>query len=133
MAVSSIDAREPGRMTRLGHTLLHEFRQVLPPTIFFFIGFNLILFTKRLILEDYLIQFAGFFIATTAALIVGKVVLVADILASLRSCPAGAAHHFQDGGLYASHLRGALHRGVHPLRARGRSGGSWRLHRAPAG
>ena len=27
----------------------------------FFIGFNLILFTKRLILEDYLIQFTGFF------------------------------------------------------------------------
>ena len=78
MAVSSIDVREPGRMTRLGHTLLHEFRQVLPPTIFFFIGFNLILFTKRLILDDYLIQFTGFFIATTAALIVGKVVLVAD-------------------------------------------------------
>jgi hypothetical protein len=84
MAVSSIDAREPGRMTRLGHTLLHEFRQVLPPTTFFFIGFNLILFTKRLILEDYLIQFAGFFIATTAALIVGKVVLVADKMPFLR-------------------------------------------------
>ena len=84
MAVSSIDVREPGRMTRLGHTLLHEFRQVLPPTIFFFIGFNLILFTKRLILEDYLIQYTGFFIATTAALIVGKVVLVADKMPFLR-------------------------------------------------
>jgi hypothetical protein len=71
-------------MTRLGHTLLHEFRQVLPPTIFFFIGFNLIPFTKRLILEDYLIQFTGFFIATTAALIVGKVVLVADKMPFLR-------------------------------------------------
>jgi hypothetical protein len=71
-------------MTRLGHTLLHEFRQVLPPTIFFFVGFNLILFTKRLILEDYLIQYTGFFIATTAALIVGKVVLVADKMPFLR-------------------------------------------------
>jgi hypothetical protein len=71
-------------MARLGHTLLHEFRQVLPPTIFFFVGFNLILFTKRLILDDYLIQFTGFFIATTAALIVGKVVLVADKMPFLR-------------------------------------------------
>jgi hypothetical protein len=34
------------------------------PTIKADIGFNLILFTKRLILEDYLIQFTGFFIAT---------------------------------------------------------------------
>src|SRR6516162_1565981 len=84
MAVSSIDVREPGRMTRLGHTLLHEFRQVLPPTIFSFIGFNLILFTKRLILEDYLIQFTGFFLATVSALVVGKVVLVAEMMPLLR-------------------------------------------------
>jgi hypothetical protein len=33
-------------------------------------GFNLVLLTTRLILNDYLIQFAGFFVATTAALIV---------------------------------------------------------------
>jgi hypothetical protein len=58
--------------------LLHEFRLVLPPTIFFLVGFNLILFTKRLILADYLVQFTGFFIATVAALVVGKAVLVAD-------------------------------------------------------
>jgi hypothetical protein len=57
---------------------------MLPPTIFFFIGFNLILFTKRLILDDYLIQFTGFFIATVSALIVGKVVLVADVMPFLR-------------------------------------------------
>jgi hypothetical protein len=84
MAISSIDAREPGWPTRLGHTLLHEFRQVLPPTIFFFIGFNIVLFTKRLILQDYLIQFTGFFIATMSALIIGKVVLVVDKLPFLR-------------------------------------------------
>lgn len=73
-----------GGLAKLGRFFLHEFRQVLPPTIFFFVGFNLILFTKRLILADHLIQFAGFAIATTAALIVGKVVLVADKLPLLR-------------------------------------------------
>lgn len=73
-----------GLARRIGAELLHEFRQVVPPTIFFFIGFNLILFTKRLILADYLIQFGGFFIATAAALIVGKVVLVADKMPVLR-------------------------------------------------
>src|SRR6516164_10525713 len=84
MATQAIDSGKLGWLPRTGHFLLHEFRQILPPTIFFFIGFNLILFTKRLILEDYLIQFTGFFIATTAALIVGKVVLVADKMPFLR-------------------------------------------------
>ena len=36
------------------------------------------------ILEDYLIQFTGFFIATISALVVGKVVLVAEMMPLLR-------------------------------------------------
>ena len=84
MVTYPIDTRHESRWTRIGHFLAHEFREVLPPTIFFFIGFNLILFTKRLILEDYLIQFTGFFIATTAALIVGKTVLVAEMMPIIR-------------------------------------------------
>ncbi|MGH9894388.1 MAG: hypothetical protein ACREA0_20870, partial [bacterium] len=63
---------------------MHEFREMLPPTIFFFVGFNLILFSKRLLLADYLIQFSGFILATTSALIVGKTVLVADMMPFLR-------------------------------------------------
>src|ERR1051326_1638729 len=43
MAIHAMNSGKPG------------FRQMLSPTIFFLIGFNLILFTKRLILEDYLI------------------------------------------------------------------------------
>ena len=82
--IHSIDTGKPGRLARAGHVFAHEFRHVLPPTIFFFIGFNLILFTKRLFLAEYLIQFTGFAIATTAALIVGKAVLVADKLPFIR-------------------------------------------------
>ena len=82
--IQSLDTGKPGRLARVGHVLAHEFRNVLPPTIFFFVGFNLILFTKRLFLADYLIQFTGFAIATTAALIVGKAVLVADKLPFIR-------------------------------------------------
>ena len=80
MVSQSTDARQQGRLARLGHILEHEFYEILPPTIFFFVGFNLILFTKRLILEDYLIQFAGFAVATASALIVGKSVLVANAM-----------------------------------------------------
>jgi hypothetical protein len=84
MTTGAVETARSGRLARIGHGLWHEFRLVLPPTIFFFVGFNLILLTKRLILAQYLIQFAGFFIATVSALVVGKVVLVADKLPLLR-------------------------------------------------
>ena len=59
---------------------LTQVKHALPPTIFFFIGFNLILWTKRMILEEHGIDFSGFFTATVAALLVGKAVLVTDNL-----------------------------------------------------
>ena len=71
--------------------LLHAFdwwlaqvKHVLPPTIFFFVGFNLILWTKRLILEEHGVEFSGFLTATLAALLVGKAVLVTDKLPFMR-------------------------------------------------
>ena len=84
MATHAIDAASRGRLAKVGSVLLHEFREMLPPTVFFFVGFNLILFTKRLFLADHLIQFSGFFLATTSALVVGKTVLVADMMPFLR-------------------------------------------------
>lgn len=84
METLRMDARPSRWFTRVEHAVLQEFRHVLPPTIFFFLGFNLILFTKRLIIAEYLVEFSGFLIATTAALIVGKVVLVADKMPFLR-------------------------------------------------
>jgi len=63
---------------------LAEAKHALPPTIFFFIGFNLILWTKRMILEEHGIDFEGFFTATVAALLVGKAVLVTDHLPFIR-------------------------------------------------
>jgi hypothetical protein len=53
---------------------------VLPPTIFFFFGFNLILFTRWMTLQEHGIPFTNFFAATLAALVVGKAVLVVDNL-----------------------------------------------------
>ena len=59
-------------------------KHVLPPTIFFFVGFNLIVWTKRLILEEQGIEFSGFFTATAVALLAGKAVLVTDNLPFMR-------------------------------------------------
>ena len=84
MATDTLEATDTSRWSRIGSVLLHEFREVIPPTLFFFVGFNLVLFTKRLFLQQYLIEYAGFLIATTGALIVGKVVLVADKMPFLR-------------------------------------------------
>ena len=63
---------------------LAQVKHVLPPTIFFFVGFNLILWTKRLILEEQGVEFSGFLTATLAALLVGKAVLVTDKLPFMR-------------------------------------------------
>jgi hypothetical protein len=63
---------------RAGAWFLHELLEIIPPTIFFFIGFNLIVLTTNLILAIYSVAFGNFMLATTAALVVGKAVLVAD-------------------------------------------------------
>jgi hypothetical protein len=56
----------------------------LPPTLFFVIGFNLIVLTTNLLLADYLTAFGSFLLATTAALVVAKAVQVANALPFLR-------------------------------------------------
>src|SRR5580692_5851061 len=61
-----------------------QFLEVLPPTLFFAVGFNLIVLTTQLILADYLIHFANFLLVTLSALIAGKAVLVANKLPFFR-------------------------------------------------
>jgi hypothetical protein len=61
-----------------------QVKLVLPPTIFFFFGFNLILFTRWMTLREYGIPFTNFFTASLAALLVGKAVLVVDNLPFMR-------------------------------------------------
>ena len=69
---------------RAFHWWLAQVKHVLPPTIFFLIGFNLILFTRWMTLEEYGIPFTNFFAASLAALLVGKAVLVVDNLRFMR-------------------------------------------------
>src|ERR1700747_2145805 len=76
--------RSTGFPRRAGAFLLREFREILPPTIFFFIGFNLILLTTNLLLADYGEAFGSFMLATAAALVVGKAVLVANAMRTIR-------------------------------------------------
>jgi len=69
---------------RVGAWFLHELYEILPPVIFFFVGFNLSVLTTNLILADYSAAVGNFMLATTGALIVGKAVLIADAMPFLR-------------------------------------------------
>jgi hypothetical protein len=82
VAAAPVDT-SAGLVHRAGAFFLREFREMLPPTTFFFIGFNLIVLTTNLILADYSVAFASFMLATAAALVVGKSVLVANAMAVL--------------------------------------------------
>jgi hypothetical protein len=72
------------RKSRLLAFVLKEFREILAPTAFFAVGFNLIVLNTHLILSDYLVSLGSFVVATVAALVVGKAVLVAHALPFLR-------------------------------------------------
>jgi hypothetical protein len=62
----------------------HEMREMLPPTIFFALGFNLIVLTTHLTTGSYGRQLFTFTLATTGALLVGKAVLLANAMPLMR-------------------------------------------------
>ena len=60
--------------------LKHKFFELLPPTIFFFIAFSLLMITKQAMLRDYGVSWPGFGLILFGALLAGKAVLLADKL-----------------------------------------------------
>jgi hypothetical protein len=82
-------APQAGIGRRVRDRFLHEFREVVPPTIFFIVGFNLIVLTTNLILAEYKVAFSSFILATAAALVVGKAVLVTNAMPLLRRYDRG--------------------------------------------
>ena len=70
--------------SRLLAFVIKELREVVPPTVFFAVGFNLVVLTTDLILADYLLSFGSFMVATVTALVVGKSVLIANAMPFLR-------------------------------------------------
>ena len=75
---------------RFFHGWVRVIRHLLPPTLYFFIAFNLIVVTTNLLTRDYWFNLGSFMLASTTALIVGKVVLVVDkvrIIDKFRGAP----------------------------------------------
>ena len=91
MSQSAIAASAPAPfLCRAFDWWLAQVKHALPPTIFFFVGFNLILMDQAPdFLEEHGIDFSGFFTAMVAALLVGKAVLVTDNIPFMR-CFDGA-------------------------------------------
>src|SRR5271169_2053538 len=80
-----VSVKKPvGVAHRIGAWILHEWLEMLPPTIFFFVGFNFIVLTTNLLVAQYMVAVSSFMLATLAALVVGKAVLVANKMSLLR-------------------------------------------------
>ena len=65
-------------MTTWGHKLKHLVHELIPVVGFFFVTFQLLALTEALMLKQYGISVSAFLTATIMALVVGKVVLIAD-------------------------------------------------------
>ena len=76
-----------GAMSNIIPRLKHEILGAIPTVVFFFIVFQLLAFTRALILQGYGIQVSTFLKAAIAALIVGKVVLLTDLLPMINRFP----------------------------------------------
>jgi len=74
-------------LTRVWHVIRHEFYEVLPPTIFFMITFNIVLLDRALMLREYGLSLTSVAAATVMALLVAKVVLIADKLPFINRFP----------------------------------------------
>ena len=66
-------------MSALIHWLKKELIEVLPAVLYFLVAFSLINLTENLMLKDSGIRYASFGRVFVGSLIVGKVILVADL------------------------------------------------------
>src|SRR2546421_3562450 len=74
-------------MTKLFTTLKKEFLELLPPTIFFFVALHIVAFVRVLMLKGTGISPLSTISIAVAALILGKAVLIADLLPMINRFP----------------------------------------------
>ena len=74
-------------MSKVSAKLKEEFEALLPPTIFFFVAFHIIVFLRSLMLREYGVQVSSLAGATVGALLVGKAVLLADKIPIINRFP----------------------------------------------
>lgn len=74
-------------MSKLSTKLKEEFIALLPPTIFFFVALHMVAFIRVLMLRGTGLSVMSSVSVTIAALILGKAVLIADVLPIINRYP----------------------------------------------
>ena len=74
-------------MTKLSSKLKEELFALLPPTIFFFVALHIVAFVRVLMMKGTGISPLGSVSVAVASLILGKAVLLADMLPSINRFP----------------------------------------------
>jgi hypothetical protein len=74
-------------MSKLSAKIKEEFLEILPPTIFFFAALHIVAFIRVLMLEGTGIAPATSATVTIAALVLGKAVVIADMLPIINRFP----------------------------------------------
>src|SRR5204862_6846892 len=74
-------------MTKLSTTLKKEYFELLPPTIFFFVALHIVAFIRVLMLKGTGITPVTSVAVTIGALVLGKSVLLADMLPMINRFP----------------------------------------------
>jgi hypothetical protein len=74
-------------MSKVWAKVKHEFREVLPPMIFFLVAFHIVLMERALMAREYGLHPLSMATATVTALVVAKVVLIADMLPIINRFP----------------------------------------------
>jgi hypothetical protein len=74
-------------MSKFAHGAKHLIIELIPPALFFFVAFQLLAFTRALMLKQYGIEVRTFVAATIGALVVAKVVLLSNLLPFINRFP----------------------------------------------
>jgi hypothetical protein len=74
-------------MSKFSHSVKHLVHEMISPVIFFFIAFQLLAFTRGLMLKQYGIEVTTFMAASIGALVTAKVVVLADLLPFINRFP----------------------------------------------
>src|SRR5258707_6910644 len=81
------DSSQFNFMTKLSTTLKKEFFELLPPTIFLFVALHIVAFIRVLMLKGTGVAPSSSISIAVAALILGKAVLIADLLPMINRFP----------------------------------------------
>src|SRR5258708_19363575 len=81
------DSSQFNSMSKLSNKLKEEFFALLPPTIYFFVALHIVAFVRVLMLKGTGISPTSSISIAVAALILGKAVLIADLLPMINRFP----------------------------------------------